>query len=151
MLSSESSNGSTLVSRICRSWASRGTDRISAATLWLSTTISPSDPTLTDSTVSVWTSAAAIRRGASVTISTLYACSSSFARIARKAKKADFRQLWIARLNAACRLRGITYSRLIRGLRTADVQLDRKHLADLAVNDTPAFQQLIDLATASKN
>jgi large subunit ribosomal protein L20 len=74
-----------------------------------------------------------------------------YARRDRRARKGDFRQLWIVRLNAACRLRGITYSTLMHGLRDAEILLDRKHLADLAVNDAAAFQQLIDLATASKN
>lgn len=64
----------------------------------------------------------------------------------RKVKKRDFRKLWISRINAAARLGGLTYSRFIQGLKKAEVHLDRKHLADLAVNDTKAFKQLVEIA-----
>ena len=74
-----------------------------------------------------------------------------YARRDRRVRKREFRQLWNARLNAACRLHGMAYARLIHGLKVAQVQLDRKHLADLAANDQPAFKQLIKLATASPN
>ena len=69
-----------------------------------------------------------------------------YARRDRRVRKREFRRLWIARLNAACRLQGMTYSQLMHGLRRAQVQLDRKHLADLAVNDQGAFKQLVALA-----
>ena len=67
----------------------------------------------------------------------------------RRARKGDFRQLWIQRINAAARINGLSYSRLIAGLRAADVDIDRKVLADLAVSDPPAFAQLVDLARAA--
>ena len=64
----------------------------------------------------------------------------------RKAKKGDFRKLWIQRINAASRAEGLTYNRLIQGLKLAGVEVDRRVLADLAVNDAPAFAQLVKLA-----
>lgn len=64
----------------------------------------------------------------------------------RKVRKRDFRKLWIARINAAARLNGVTYSRLIDGLKKTRVELDRKVLADLAVNDPGAFNQIVDMA-----
>jgi large subunit ribosomal protein L20 len=64
----------------------------------------------------------------------------------RKVKKREFRQLWIARINAACRPAGITYSRFINGLKKAKVDLDRKILADLAVNDIKTFNKLVEIA-----
>lgn len=64
----------------------------------------------------------------------------------RKVRKRDFRKLWIARINAAARLNGLTYSRLINGLKKTGVELDRKVLADLAVNDPGAFNQIVDMA-----
>ncbi|MFA5090268.1 MAG: 50S ribosomal protein L20 [Candidatus Omnitrophota bacterium] len=66
----------------------------------------------------------------------------------RKAKKRGFRKLWIARLNAACRAEGLTYSRFIHGLKECKVALDRKILAELAVKDGHAFKKLIDLTKA---
>jgi large subunit ribosomal protein L20 len=63
----------------------------------------------------------------------------------RKAKKRTFRRLWIARINAACRLYGITYSRFIDGLKKAQVNLDRKVLADIAVKDSKVFEKLVQL------
>src|SRR6476620_3784682 len=57
----------------------------------------------------------------------------------RKKRKGDFRKLWIQRINAAARENGMTYNRLIQGLKLAGVEVDRKNLADLAVNDAPAF------------
>lgn len=63
----------------------------------------------------------------------------------RKAKKRNFRQLWIVRINAACRAAGITYSQFIKGLKKAKVVLDRKVLADLAVKDNPAFKKLVEM------
>ena len=67
----------------------------------------------------------------------------------RKAKKGDFRQLWITRINAAARENNMTYNRLIQGLRLANVTVDRKVLADLAVNDAPAFSALVEIARAA--
>ncbi|MBS4025413.1 MAG: 50S ribosomal protein L20 [Clostridia bacterium] len=64
----------------------------------------------------------------------------------RKAKKRDFRKLWITRINAAARMNGISYSRLISGLKLAGVEVNRKILADLAVNDFPAFTRMVDVA-----
>jgi large subunit ribosomal protein L20 len=63
----------------------------------------------------------------------------------RKAKKRDFRRLWIIRLNAACRAEGIIYSKFIKGLKDAKVNLDRKMLAELAVKDTATFKKLVAL------
>jgi large subunit ribosomal protein L20 len=64
----------------------------------------------------------------------------------RKKRKIEFRQLWIARLNAAVRAAGMTYSRFINGLKKANVALNRKMLADLAVNDIKVFQKIIEVA-----
>ena len=64
----------------------------------------------------------------------------------RKQKKRDFRKLWIARINAAARQNNISYSRLINGLKLANVDVNRKMLADLAVNDAAAFAQLAEVA-----
>src|SRR5271165_5720617 len=61
----------------------------------------------------------------------------------RRARKGDFRRLWIQRINAAARQHGLSYSRLIAGLRVAQVDVDRKVLADLAVTDPAAFKQLV--------
>jgi large subunit ribosomal protein L20 len=64
----------------------------------------------------------------------------------RKQRKGDFRQLWIQRINAAARQNGLTYNRFIQGLKAAGVEIDRKMLAELAVNDAPAFAALVDVA-----
>jgi large subunit ribosomal protein L20 len=64
----------------------------------------------------------------------------------RKQRKGDFRQLWITRINAAARANGLTYNRFIQGLRLAEVEVDRKILADLAVNDPAAFSALVETA-----
>ena len=66
----------------------------------------------------------------------------------RKQKKRTFRALWIARINAAARQHGLSYSRLIHGLKEAGVELDRKNLADLAMNDPKTFSELAELAKA---
>ena len=66
-----------------------------------------------------------------------------YAYIARRKKKADRRGLWIVRLNAACRINGITYSRFIEGLHAANITLDRKVLSDLAIRDEIAFAGLV--------
>ncbi|MFL5242402.1 MAG: 50S ribosomal protein L20 [Gemmataceae bacterium] len=67
----------------------------------------------------------------------------------RRVKKREFRKLWIVRINAACRMRGMRYSELIHGLQLAGVQLDRKSLADLAVHDPDTFTKIVDLARAN--
>ncbi len=64
----------------------------------------------------------------------------------RKQRKRDFRKLWIARINAAARADGMSYSRFISGLKKADVQINRKVLADMAVRDKAAFSQLVEVA-----
>jgi len=64
----------------------------------------------------------------------------------RRNKKRDMRRLWIIRINAAARARGTTYSRLIYGLKQADIKLDRKMLAELAVNEPDAFSKVLDTA-----
>lgn len=66
----------------------------------------------------------------------------------RRNRKRDFRSLWITRINAAARLNGLNYSRLIHGLKLANVQVDRKVLADIAVRDAGAFNKLAELAKA---
>ena len=67
----------------------------------------------------------------------------------RKKRKGDFRQLWITRINAAARENGMTYNRLIQGLKAAGVEVDRKVLADIAVTDAPAFAALVEVARAA--
>jgi large subunit ribosomal protein L20 len=67
----------------------------------------------------------------------------------RRARKGDFRKLWIQRINAAARAEGLTYNRFIQGLKAAGVEVDRKILADLAVNDAPAFTALVEVAKAN--
>ena len=67
----------------------------------------------------------------------------------RKKNKGNFRKLWIQRINAAARANGITYDRFIQGLKAAGVEVDRKILADLAVNDAPAFAVLVETAKAN--
>ena len=64
----------------------------------------------------------------------------------RKARKGEFRRLWIQRINAACRIHGTTYSRFIAGLKVAEVEVDRKVLADMAVHDPAAFEALVNVA-----
>ena len=67
----------------------------------------------------------------------------------RRDRKGDFRQLWITRINAAARLNGMTYNRFIQGLRLAGIEVDRKILADLAVNDAATFAGLVAAAQAA--
>jgi len=64
----------------------------------------------------------------------------------RRTKKRDFRKLWIIRINAACRLNDISYSRFINALNKANIQLDRKILADMAINDYSSFQVVVESA-----
>jgi large subunit ribosomal protein L20 len=66
----------------------------------------------------------------------------------RRVRKREFRRLWIIRVNAACRMRGLRYSELISGLQRARVALDRKTLADVAVNDPETFTKIVELARA---
>jgi large subunit ribosomal protein L20 len=73
----------------------------------------------------------------------------NYAFIGRRQKKRDFRKLWIARINAAARQNGISYSKLMHGLNLAGITLNRKVLADLAVNDAPAFAALVEKAKAA--
>lgn len=70
----------------------------------------------------------------------------SYAYRDRRQRKREFRKLWIARINAAARAGGLSYSRFINGLKKADVQINRKVLADMAVNDRDAFNRLLEVA-----
>jgi large subunit ribosomal protein L20 len=67
----------------------------------------------------------------------------------RRVRKREFRKLWIVRINAACRSRGLRYSQLIAGLQRAQVELDRKTLANLAVSDPDTFTKIVELARAN--
>lgn len=67
----------------------------------------------------------------------------------RKVRKRDFRRLWTTRINAGCQAEGMRYSQFVAGLKAANVTLDRKILADLAVNDAAAFRELVELAKSS--
>jgi large subunit ribosomal protein L20 len=67
----------------------------------------------------------------------------------RRARKGEMRKLWIQRINAACRVNGTTYSRFIAGLKAAGIEVDRKVLADLAVNEPEAFTALVEAASAA--
>ena len=64
----------------------------------------------------------------------------------RRARKGEFRKLWIQRINAAVRENGMTYNRFIQGMNLAGIEVDRRMLADMAVNDAPAFTQIVELA-----
>ena len=70
----------------------------------------------------------------------------TYAYTGRRLKKRDFRRLWITRISAACKANGMNYSTFMHGLKLADIQIDRKMLSELAVNDKAAFAQLIALA-----
>ncbi len=67
----------------------------------------------------------------------------------RKKRKGDFRQLWIQRINAAARANGMTYNRFIQGIKAAGIEIDRKVLADMAVNDPAAFAAIVEVAKAA--
>ncbi|CUA78780.1 50S ribosomal protein L20 [Anoxybacillus suryakundensis] len=69
----------------------------------------------------------------------------------RRQRKRDFRKLWITRINAAARMNGLSYSRLMHGLKLAGIEVNRKMLADLAVNDAEAFAQLANIAKENLN
>ena len=70
----------------------------------------------------------------------------TYAYVGRKQKKRNFRQLWIARINAACKLNGMNYSNFMHGLKLAGVEINRKMLAEMAVNDKAAFTKLTELS-----
>ncbi len=72
--------------------------------------------------------------------------SGMYAYVGRKDRKSDFRKLWITRINAAARLNGITYSNLISGLKKANVTINRKMLAEIAVSDPKAFTEIVEIA-----
>ena len=72
--------------------------------------------------------------------------SGNYAFVGRKDKKSNFRKLWIARINAAARMNGTTYSKLIAGLKKANVTINRKMLAEVAVNDPKAFTEIAEIA-----
>ena len=74
----------------------------------------------------------------------------AFATRDRKVRKREFRQLWNARINAACRLSGITYSRFIAQLKKASIELDRKSLAEIAARDLKGFEQIVKFAAAAQ-
>src|SRR5947209_9567240 len=67
----------------------------------------------------------------------------------RRVRKREFRKLWIVRINAACRMRGVRYSQFIYGLQRANVELDRKSLAEIAIHDPETFTKIVDLAKAN--
>ena len=69
----------------------------------------------------------------------------------RKAKKRDFRKLWIARISAACKLNGTTYSKFMNGLKKADINMNRKMLSEIAIADPAAFSELVEKAKAALN
>lgn len=70
----------------------------------------------------------------------------AYAYVGRKDRKSNFRKLWIARINAAARMNGLTYSKLIAGLKKANVTINRKMLAEIAVNDAKAFAEIAEIA-----
>lgn len=72
--------------------------------------------------------------------------SGAYAYVGRKDRKSDFRKLWIARINAAARMNGLTYSKLIAGLKKANVTINRKMLAEIAVTDEKAFAKIAEIA-----
>ena len=81
-------------------------------------------------------------------ISTLYRAR-AYAFRDRRVKKREFRSLWIIRINAACRMRGLRYSEMIHGLQLANVMLDRKSLSEIAIHDPATFDQLVELVKAT--
>ena len=74
-----------------------------------------------------------------------------YAYVGRRLRKRDFRRLWIARINAGARINGLSYSKLINGLKVAGIQIDRKMLSDIAINDAAGFAKLCDAAKAALN
>ena len=75
----------------------------------------------------------------------------AYSYVGRKAKKRDFRKLWIARINAGCRINGLSYSKFIHGLNLAGITLNRKVLADMAINDAQGFAALCETAKSKLN
>jgi large subunit ribosomal protein L20 len=71
--------------------------------------------------------------------------------VGRKLKKRDFRKLWIARINAATRVNGLSYSRFINGIKTAGIDINRKMLSEIAINDPKAFSELVEVAKKQLN
>lgn len=76
--------------------------------------------------------------------------SGAYAYVGRKDKKSNFRKLWIARINAAARMNGMTYSNLVNGLKKANVVINRKMLAEMAVSDPVAFAKVVEIAKKAK-
>ena len=76
--------------------------------------------------------------------------SGNYAYVGRKDKKSNFRKLWIARINAAARMNGMTYSNLVNGLKKANVVINRKMLAEMAVSDPVAFAKVVEIAKKAK-
>jgi large subunit ribosomal protein L20 len=74
-----------------------------------------------------------------------------YAYIGRKLRKRDFRKLWITRINAAARAHGISYSRFINGLKKAGIEINRKMLSEMAINDEKAFEELVNIAKQHLN
>jgi large subunit ribosomal protein L20 len=70
----------------------------------------------------------------------------NYAYIGRKQRKRDFRKLWIARINAAARLNGMSYSRFINGLKKANIEVNRKMLSEMAIHDSEGFAKLVEIA-----
>ena len=75
--------------------------------------------------------------------------SMSYAYVGRKLKKRDFRRLWITRISAACKMNGINYSKFMNGLKKANVEINRKMLSEIAINDAAAFAKLVETAKAA--
>ena len=73
----------------------------------------------------------------------------SYAYVGRKLKKRDFRSLWITRISAACKMNDINYSRFMNGLKKANIEINRKMLSEIAINDPKAFTQLVETAKKS--
>ena len=73
----------------------------------------------------------------------------SYAYVGRKLKKRDFRSLWITRISAACKMNGINYSRFMNGLKKANIEINRKMLSEIAINDPAAFTQLVETAKSN--
>lgn len=73
----------------------------------------------------------------------------NYAYIGRKQRKRDFRKLWIARINAAARLNGMSYSKFINGLKKANIDINRKMLSEMAIHDAEGFSKLVEIAKAS--
>ena len=75
--------------------------------------------------------------------------SMTYAYVGRKLKKRDFRRLWITRISAACKMNGINYSKFMNGLKKANVEINRKMLSEIAINDAAAFAKLVETAKAA--